>query len=72
MGLNPFELQNLDNLELKAGALMEVFAHSWYGQFSHAPIMQTTLETLIRTLLYAYPTERTSFLHMLLFDTTYR
>ena len=66
LGFNPFEIQNADDIELKAGALMKVFAHSWYGQFSHAPTMQTTLETLIRTLLNAYPVHQTSFLHMLL------
>ena len=66
LGFNPFELQSLNDLELKAGALMQVFAHSWYGQFSHAPTMQTTLETLIRTLLYSYQSHETNFLHMLL------
>jgi len=66
LGLNPFEIQEEGEYELRVGALMDVFAHTWYGGFSRAPTMQNTLETLVRTLLTAYPTHQTNFLHMLL------
>ena len=66
MGLNPFELRDAREYDLKVGALMDVFAHTWYGGFSRTPTLQNTLETLVRTLLAANPELQTSFLHMLL------
>lgn len=66
LGFNPFENSDQEAYELKAGALMDVFAHTWYGGYSSAPTMQNTLETLVRTLLAAYPEHQTTFLHMLL------
>jgi hypothetical protein len=66
LGLNPFQITEERSYELQAGALMDVFAHAWYGDFSRTPTMQNTLETLVRTLLIAYPEHETSFLHMLL------
>ena len=66
LGLNPFEILDESEYEPKVGALMDVFAHTWYGGFGSAPTMQNTLETLIRTLLTANPTHKTNFLHMLL------
>jgi hypothetical protein len=66
LGLNPFEMRQERDYELKFGALMDVFAHTWYGDFNRTPTLQTTLETLIRTLLAAYPEQQSSFLHMLL------
>lgn len=66
LGLNPFELRHEREYELKVGALMDVFAHTWYGDFSRTPTLQNTLETLVRTLLIANPDLQTSFLDMLL------
>jgi hypothetical protein len=66
LGLNPFEISQDRAYELKVGALMDVFAHTWYGDFNRTPTLQNTLETMVRTLLAAYPEHQTSFLHMLL------
>lgn len=66
LGLNPFELRHGREYELKVGALMDVFAHTWYGDFSRTPTLQNTLETLVRTLLLANPELHTGFLDMLL------
>lgn len=67
LGFNPFQVKDLaTEYEEKAQAILDVFAHSWYGNFKSAPLMQNTLETLSRTLLSAYPHHATSFLHMLL------
>jgi hypothetical protein len=67
LGLNPFQVTDLAvEYEEKVQAIMDVFAHSWYGDYRNAPLMQNTLETLVRTLLKANPSEATSFLHMLL------
>ena len=66
LGLNPFQIDDERTYELKVGALMDVFAHTWYGDFSRTPTMQNTLETLVRTLLIAYPEHETGFLQMLL------
>ena len=66
LGLNPFEMTDERTYELKVGALMDVFAHAWYGDFRRTPTLQNMLETLVRTLLAAYPEYHTSFLHMLL------
>jgi hypothetical protein len=66
LGLNPFEIEDRKEYELKTGALMDVFAHTWYGSFSKTPTLQNTLETLVRTLLAAYQVHYTNFLHMLL------
>ena len=66
LGLNPFEIKEERSYELKVGALMDVFAHTWYGDFNRTPTLQNTLETLVRTLLVANPECQTSFLHMLL------
>ncbi len=66
-GFNPFQVKNLaTEYEEKVQAIMDVFAHLWYGDYRRAPLMQNTLETLVRTLLSAYPSHKTSFLHMLL------
>lgn len=65
LGLNPFQINSEREYDLKFGALMDVFAHTWYGDFNRTPTLQNTLETLVRTLLAAYPVHRTSFLHML-------
>ena len=66
LGLNPFEMRSEREYELKVEALMHVFAHTWYGNFSQTPTLQNTLETLVRTLLAAYQMHHTSFVHMLL------
>ena len=65
LGLNPFEMTDLQDFELRAGALMDVFAHSWYGDFRRTPTLHNTLETLIGTLLAAHGELKTNFLHML-------
>ena len=66
-GFNPFQVKDLAiEYEEKVQAIMDVFAHSWYGDYRRAPLMQNTLETLVRTLITAYPHCQTSFLHMLL------
>ncbi len=64
LGLNLFEIGQEDAYDLKVGAVMAVFMHTWYGGFKNAPTLQNTLETFARTLLAAYPTHQTSFLHM--------
>jgi hypothetical protein len=72
LGLNPFEVRSESERDLLVGAVMDVFAHTWYGDFTKTPTLQNTLETLVRTLLAAYPTYQTSFTHMLVslrFDT---
>ena len=66
LGLNPFETQHPSEYELKRNALMDVFAYAWYGGYANTPTLQNTLETLISTLIAAYPAHRISFLHMLL------
>lgn len=66
LGLNPFEIHDESEYEIRVEATMNVFAHSWYGGFSSTPTMQNTLETLVRSLLKAYPIYKTNFLHMLL------
>ncbi len=67
LGFNPFEIssQSEQEYELKADAIMQVFAHTWKLNFANAPTMQNTLETFTRTLLSAYPKYKTTFLHML-------
>ncbi len=67
LGFNPFQVKDLTaEYEEKVQAILDVFAHSWYGDYRRAPLMQNTLETLVRTLITAYPSRQTSFLHMLL------
>ena len=65
LGLNPFQISDEREKELKIGALMQVFLHCWYGNFKQAPTLQTTLEMLIRTLVHGYAEYRTNFLHFL-------
>ncbi len=67
LGFNPFEISSQDEqeYELKADAIMQVFAHTWKLNYAYTPTMQNTLETFARTLLSAYPQYKTSFLHML-------
>ena len=67
LGFNPFQLHStsLQEYELKADALMQVFAHTWNLNYSNAPTMQNTLETFIRTLLSSSHHYQTNLLHML-------
>ncbi|MCB8944358.1 MAG: DUF87 domain-containing protein [Ardenticatenaceae bacterium] len=67
LGFNPFQLNSTSKqeFELKADAIMQVFAHTWNLNYGNAPTMQNTLETFIRTLLSAYPQYQTNLLHML-------
>lgn len=68
--LNPFEIHDLREDDLRTRAILDMFLHLWYGDFSSYPNMQNTLGTLIRSLLYAYPHEHTHFgdLRKLLLD----
>lgn len=67
LGFNPFQVQNLvAEYEERSQAILNTFAELWYKTYQFAPLMQNTLETLIRTLILAYPHCQTSFYHMLL------
>lgn len=70
LGFNPFQFLDEREKELKIGALMQVFAHCWYGSFKQAPTLQTTLEMLIRTLVHGYSEYKTNFLHFLQLTNT--
>jgi hypothetical protein len=64
LGLNPFELQDERDYELKFEALMNVFSHLWWGSFREFPTMQNTLETLIETVLAGRRKYQTHFEHL--------
>lgn len=63
-GLNPFEWHDAPELGQKFGAINKVFKHLWYGDFRRTPLLQSTLATLVGTLLAAYEQYQTHFLHM--------
>ena len=67
LGINPFALasDSQQEFELRAEAIMQVFAHTWNLNYANAPTMQNTLETFIRTLLANYGQYKTSLAHML-------
>lgn len=64
LGFNPFETNSPDELSLKVDALLSVFMHSWYGSFQKTPVMQNTLETIVRTMLSCYEKHQLTFDHM--------